>query len=69
MLSFLPFVREARAKSLFINPLAGLAVGAAMALMVFSHMLAISMVEAAYMISIKRTSIVFGVLLIGWFGH
>jgi len=36
--------------------------GLVMAAMVVSHFLAISMVQAVYMISLKRTSILFGVL-------
>jgi len=31
--------------------------------MIFSHTLAISLIQAAYMISVKRTSLLFGVLL------
>ena len=41
-------------------------VGAFMAMMVISHMLAISLVEAAYMIAVKRTSLLFGVLYGAW---
>jgi drug/metabolite transporter (DMT)-like permease len=66
MFSFLPAVREARAGRLLKNPLAGLMVGAVIAVMVFSHMLSISMVEAVYMVSVKRTSIIFGVLYGAW---
>jgi drug/metabolite transporter (DMT)-like permease len=44
----------------------GAAVGAAYALMVFSHMLAISKVEAAYMVSVKRMSLLFGILYGAW---
>ena len=62
MLSFLPIIPNARKKALVQKPLPGLILGATMALMIFSHMLAISMVQAAYMISIKRTSLIFGVL-------
>ncbi len=35
-------------------------------LMVFSHVLALSQIQAAYMISLKRTSIIFGVLYGAW---
>lgn len=66
MLSFLPFVGKAKVGHLLENPRAGFTVGAFMALMVFSHMLAISMVEAVYMISIKRMSLIFGVLYGAW---
>ncbi|HNR51487.1 MAG TPA: DMT family transporter [Deltaproteobacteria bacterium] len=66
MLSFLPLMKGARAENLLKNPKAGLMVGVFMALMVISHMLAISLVEAAYMIAIKRTSLLFGVLYGAW---
>ncbi|MEZ0343883.1 MAG: DMT family transporter [Caldimicrobium sp.] len=41
-------------------------VGGTQALMCFCHMLALSLVETAYMIALKRTSILFAVLL-GWY--
>lgn len=41
--------------------LPGVLIGVVMAVMIFSHMLAISKVEAAYMVSLKRTSMLFGV--------
>ena len=66
MLSLLPLVKNARAETLLKNPRAGLMVGAFMAMMVISHMLAISLVEAAYMIAVKRTSLLFGVLYGAW---
>lgn len=66
MLSFLPAIPHARKKNLIKKPLPGLILGATMALMIFSHMQAISMVQAAYMISIKRTSLIFGVLYGAW---
>ena len=37
-----------------------------MAIMVVSHFLAIAMVEVAYMLSVKRTSLLFGILLGIW---
>lgn len=40
-----------------------LAVGSLMALMVVAHFLAIARVEAAYMISVKRSSLLFGIVL------
>ncbi len=69
MLSLLPLVKNARAENLLRNPKAGLMVGAFMAMMVISHMLAISLVEAAYMIAVKRTSLLFGVLYGAWLFH
>ena len=44
------------------RPLANLAVAALFALMVITHFLALARVEVAYMIAVKRTSLVFGVL-------
>lgn len=40
-----------------------LAVGTLMALMVMTHFIAIASIEAAYMISVKRSSLLFGILL------
>jgi len=37
-------------------------VGVLMAVMVVTHFMAISKVEAAYMIAVKRTSLLFGIL-------
>lgn len=62
MLILFPFVPGAKASNLFIKPLPGIAAGILSAVMVFTHTTAISMIEAAYMISIKRTSLLFGVL-------
>ena len=62
MLVMVPLVPGTSVRSLGARPLAGLAVGAVYAVMVFSHMAAISMVQAAYMIAVKRTSLLVGVL-------
>ncbi len=62
MLLLMPLVPGARLASLFSRPLSCLAVGAVFAVMVLSHMTAISLVQAAYMIAVKRTSLLFGVL-------
>ena len=43
-----------------------LLVGVAMSIMVVSHFMAIAMVEVAYMISVKRMSLLFGILLGAW---
>lgn len=48
------------------RPLALLIVGGFMALMVYTHFLAIQRVEVAYMISVKRTSLLFGMVLGAW---
>jgi drug/metabolite transporter (DMT)-like permease len=44
------------------RPLAALTVAALMAIMVASHFLALDQVEVAYMIAVKRTSLLFGML-------
>jgi uncharacterized membrane protein len=41
-------------------------VAIAMAVMVVSHFIAVAQVEVAYMISVKRTSLLFGILLGAW---
>jgi len=66
MISFMPVVPGAKKQSLVKKPIWGLVLGAVMAVMIFSHMLAISMVQAAYMIAIKRISLIFGVLYGAW---
>jgi len=58
------FVGSLRIRALFAqNPKGILLVGGTQALMCFCHMLALSLVETAYMIALKRTSILFAVLL------
>lgn len=49
-------------KTFFKKPLTGILLGAIVSISVFSHMYALSMTNVAYMISLKRTSILFGVL-------
>lgn len=44
------------------RPLPVLAVGALMGLMAYTHFLALQQVEVAYMIAVKRTSLLFGIL-------
>ncbi|NCA69252.1 MAG: EamA family transporter [Sphingobacteriia bacterium] len=44
------------------RPLPVLVVGLLMALMVYTHFLALQQVEVAYMIAVKRTSLLFGIL-------
>lgn len=65
MLLVSPAVPGVRAGNLLLRPRHGLMVGLATAFMVFSHTHAISLVEAAYMLSVKRTSLLFGVVLGG----
>jgi len=67
MIALIPFSREADpVKGFMKKPLAGILLGATMSLSVFSHFIAISRIEAAYMISVKRTSLLFGVLDGAW---
>lgn len=48
--------------ALWRRPAASAAVGLAMGVMAVTHFMAISLVEAAYMIAVKRTSLLFGIL-------
>ena len=48
------------------NPLAHLGVGLFMAAMVVTHFYAIEHIEVAYMIAVKRTSLLFGMLYGAW---
>lgn len=47
---------------LLTRPWAVLAVGGLVAVMVYTHFLAIQQVEVAYMVAVKRTSLLFGIL-------
>lgn len=60
-----PYIPGASLKCLRDAPFSGFAVGLATAFMVLSHMMAITRIEAAYMITMKRTSLLFGILY-GW---
>jgi drug/metabolite transporter (DMT)-like permease len=67
MIALIPFSREADpVKGFKKKPLAGILLGAMVSLSVFSHFIAISKIEAAYMISVKRTSLLFGILYGAW---
>ena len=65
-LSMLPFSKAPSLKKIVEKPWAGILLGAVVSISVISHMIAISKIEAAYMVSIKRTSILFSVLLGAW---
>lgn len=52
-------------KEILKNVRALLLVGLTQALMCYCHMIALSLIETAYMIALKRTSIIFAVIL-GW---
>jgi len=66
MTVLMPFMPGRTLKRLTGFPMKGMILGAIYAVMVFSHMLAISQVEAAYMISVKRVSLLFGILYGAW---
>ncbi|MBN2467214.1 MAG: EamA family transporter [Deltaproteobacteria bacterium] len=66
MLAAVPFVPGAHLKAIRALPWKGMLLGVTVAIMIFSHMLAISKIQAAYMISLKRTSLLFGVLYGAW---
>jgi drug/metabolite transporter (DMT)-like permease len=63
LLSIFPIMPGARVRHLVGKPLPAILAGLVLCLMIFSHTLAISMVQAAYMISVKRTSLLFSVVL------
>lgn len=54
--------RPARVKALWRQPQAHLLIGLLAAGMVLTHFLALSQIEAAYMIAVKRTSLLFGII-------
>jgi drug/metabolite transporter (DMT)-like permease len=58
----MPFMGKITIKQHKFFHFKGAAIGVIYALMVFSHMLAISKVEAAYMVSVKRTSLLFAIV-------
>jgi drug/metabolite transporter (DMT)-like permease len=66
MTALMPFMPRASIRMQRGFHLRGAAIGAIYAIMVFSHMLAISMVQAAYMVSVKRISLLFGILYGAW---
>jgi drug/metabolite transporter (DMT)-like permease len=51
------------------HPFAGTAAAMLTATMVITHFLALELVETAYMIAVKRTSLLFGILYGAWFFH
>jgi drug/metabolite transporter (DMT)-like permease len=53
--------RPSRLRIFREQPVAALAVGVLMAIMVVAHFAAIAKIEVAYMISVKRTSLLFGI--------
>ena len=57
------FFQPAKLKVLTRRPVHTLFIGVLMVIMVVSHFLALALIEVAYMISVKRTSMLFGILL------
>lgn len=62
LMTALALRRPVALRALGRRPFGQLAVGGMMAVMVVTHFLAIARVEAAYMVSVKRTSLLFGIL-------
>ncbi|MBF0256319.1 MAG: EamA family transporter [Gammaproteobacteria bacterium] len=63
------FTQPRAINALWRRPLPALAVAGLMAVMVITHFVAIQMVEAAYMVAVKRTSLLFGILYGAWWFH
>lgn len=53
-------------KALGHHPLVHLSIGVCMAVMVVAHFFAIAHIEVAYMVAVKRTSLLFGILYGAW---
>lgn len=60
--AMLPLAPGAKAVNILKRPLPAVIAGVVLAIMIFSHTYAISLIEAAYMLSVKRSSLLFGVL-------
>ena len=58
--------QPALARAALFSGARGWVVAALMTLMILSHFLALAQAETAYMIAVKRTSILFGILLGAW---
>ena len=65
-LSIMLFTQPAKLKLITQRIKPNLIVGSCMAIMIATHFLAIAQIEAAYMIAVKRTSVIFGMLLGAW---
>ncbi len=61
----LPIIPSARLAHVGRKPMAGLITGAVFSAMIFCHFLAIARTDAANMVAVKRTSLLFGVIY-GW---
>jgi drug/metabolite transporter (DMT)-like permease len=62
VIALFPVMPGAKPVNLFKKPLPGAISGIVLATLIFSHTFAISLIEAAYMLSVKRSSLLFGVL-------
>jgi len=62
MMCLFPFHPGASFRNIAAKPFHGLALGAVASATIFTHMVAVSQVQVAYMISLKRTSLLIGVL-------
>lgn len=62
MMLLFPLTKTSKPSRLIQRPMAALLVGLIGAVSLYCHMLAISQIQVAYMISVKRTSLFFGVL-------
>ena len=51
------------------HPWAHMGIGVCMAVMVMTHFYAIEHIEVAYMVAVKRTSLLFGILYGAWLFH
>ncbi len=57
------FYKPATLQVIFRRPAQTLFIGVLMAIMVVSHFLALALIEVAYMIAVKRTSLLFSIIL------
>lgn len=64
-IAVLPAIPSASLRRVTQKPLAGLLTGVAFTMMVFCHFQAIAQIDAAYMVAVKRVSLLFGAIY-GW---
>ena len=62
VIALFPIMPRVKAVNAIKKPLPAAIAGMVLGIMIFSHTLAISLIEAAYMLSVKRSSLLFGVL-------
>ncbi|MBK5099793.1 MAG: EamA family transporter [Desulfobacteraceae bacterium] len=62
VIALFPIMPGVKAVNAIKKPLPAAIAGMVLGTMIFSHTLAISLIEAAYMLSVKRSSLLFGVL-------